>query len=194
MTDDPSLGWEGVASTFIGQAGRSTIGADALRRWTARLPAGSALVDVACGPGGPRGDALSRPDITRYAIDAAPTLVTHYRRRYPGAIVACEAAETSTFFGRQFDGIAAWGLVFLLPEAGQRGLIPRLAGALQPGGRLVFTAPHQTGAWDDVSTGRRSVSLGYAAYTDLIESSGLTLTGTEEDEGNNHYYHAVKER
>lgn len=192
MTDDPSLGWEGVSRTFIQQAARSTIGVAALRRWTARLPAGSSVLDLACGPGGHRGDALSRNDVTRYAIDAAPTLVAAYRRRYPEAIVACEAVETSAFFGRQFDGIAAWGLLFLLPETRQRDLIPRLAAALAPGGRLVFTAPHQAGGWDDLSTGRRSVSLGYTAYAGLIDAAGLTLAGTEEDEGTNHYYHAVK--
>lgn len=194
MADDPSLGWEGVSRTFIAQAGRSTIGAAALRRWTAELPAGASLLDVACGPGGPRGDALSRPDVTRHAIDAAPTLVVAYRRRYPGAIVACEAVETSTFFQRHFDGIVAWGLLFLLPEKSQRALLPRLAAALSPGGRLLFTAPHQAGEWADLSTGRRSVSLGYAEYAGLIASAGLTLAGTEEDEGNNHYYHAVREQ
>lgn len=192
MRDDPSLGWEGVSRTFIEQAGRSTIGAEALRRWVTLLPPGAALLDVACGPGGPRGDALSRPDLRRYAIDASPTLVRHYQQRYPAAIVACETAETSVFFGRQFDGIVAWGLVFLLPEESQRALIPRLAGALLPGGRLLVTAPHQAGEWNDLSTGRRSVSLGYEAYAGLMAGAGLTLAGTEEDEGNNHYYHAVK--
>ena len=87
----------------------------------------------------------------------------------------------------------AWGLIFLLPEAGQRALIPRLAAALRPGGRLLFTAPHQAGEWNDLSTGRRSASLGHAAYAGLIGGAGMTLAGTEEDEGNNHYYHAVKE-
>lgn len=193
MGDDPSLGWEGVARTFIEQAGRSTIGADALRRWVASLPVGAALLDVACGPGGPRGDALSRPDLLRYGIDASPTLLERYQWRYPAATVACEAAETSPFFARTFDGIVAWGLIFLLPEAGQRALIPRLAAALRPGGRLLFTAPHQAGEWNDLSTGRRSASLGHAAYAGLIGGAGMTLAGTEEDEGNNHYYHAVKE-
>ncbi len=193
MDHDPSLGWEGVARTFIPQAARSAIGAAALRRWVTLLPTGSALLDVACGPGGPRSDAFSRADITRYALDAAPTLLAEYRRRYPEAIVACEAVESSTFFGRQFDGIAAWGLLFLLPEASQRALIPRLGAALASGGRLVFTAPDEAGEWNDLSTGRTSVSLGYQAYTGLIQAAGLTPSGTGVDEGSNHYYYAVKE-
>lgn len=127
------------------------------------------------------------------AIDAAPAMVTAFQQRFPGVEIACEAAERSPFFGRRFDGALAIGLVFLLPVESQYALIQRIAGALEPAGRLLLTAPRQPCAWDDVLTGRRSVSLGAEAYGRLLARSGLRLVGQHVDEGENHYYDAQKQ-
>src|SRR5262249_41916013 len=66
--------------------------------------------------------------------------VQAFRRNLPNVSVICEAVEDSTFFDRTFDGVVAWGLIFLLPAEAQRHLIRRIAGILVPGGRLLFTA------------------------------------------------------
>jgi chemotaxis methyl-accepting protein methylase len=44
--------------------------------------------------------------------------------------VACEAAEDSSYFNRQFDAIISWGLMFLLPEETQEIVIQKMANAL----------------------------------------------------------------
>jgi SAM-dependent methyltransferase len=186
---DPSNGWDAVAHVFIPQAGQSTIGATTVRRWASSFGPAATLLDLACGPGGPRAAALGGPERTIYAIDAAPQLTASYRQRFPRAQVACEPVQTSSLFGRTYDGILAWGLVFLLAPEDQMLLLHRVANALRPGGRFLFTAPAEMCEWPDSLTGRRSVALGRTAYEAELTRAGLALVGTELDEGANHYYH-----
>lgn len=67
-----------------------------------------------------------------------------------------------------------------------------LAAALKPGGRLLFTAPRKVCVWDDLLTGRPSISLGAEAYRLIMTDSGLYLAGEHIDESDNHYYEAYK--
>ena len=41
-------------------------------------------------------------------------------------------------------------------------------------------------------TDRRSQSLGAEMYERLLRDAGMLLVGEEEDEGENHYYFAIK--
>ena len=173
-------------------AARSDTGADVVRRWAGQVPPGGAVVDLGCGFGEPVTRTLIEAGHKVWAVDASPTLVAEYRRRFPDCPVACEAAEASELFGRRFDGAVAVGLMFLLPEADQRRLIARVAGALVPGGRFLFSAPQQECEWDDLLTGRPSRSLGEGAYRKALEAAGLTLLGQSTDAGGNHYFDAVK--
>ena len=189
---DRSNGWESIARDFIEYARRSTIGASTIREWSNGLPRGIAILDVGCGPGAPRSEVLADEGFMLYGIEASPTIAAAYQKRFPAAKIACEAVEDSAFFGRTFDAALAWGLLFLLAEDTQRAVIHRVARALNPGGRFLFTAPSQVHTWADVSTGRESVSLGYDEYAAALSDAGLTLVGTSMDEGDNHYYDAVK--
>jgi hypothetical protein len=86
----------------------------------------------------------------------------------------------------------AWGLLFLLSSDTQKLLIQRVARVLKPSGKFLFTAPSQPCTWPDAMTGRQSISLGFTAYEEILRAEGLTLMGTEMDEGDNHYYLAQK--
>lgn len=66
--------------------------------------------------------------------------------------------------------------------------------ALTDEGRLLFTSPAQTCRWNDVLTGRESISLGADAYKAAMAEAGLTGVGEYVDEGENHYYDGVKKR
>ena len=188
---DPSNGWEAVAPVFVRESRLSRVGVAIVTGWVNELPYGSALLDLGCGPGVPRSDPLhERGEV--YAIDASPSLARAYQERFPAAHVACEAVEGSALFGRQFDGVLAWGLLFLLPDTLQQEVIRRVAGALKVGGRFLFTAPWQVGTWTDNSTGRESVSLGAATYLALLGAAGLALVREHEDEGQNHYYDTIR--
>ena len=188
---DPSNGWEAVAPDFIREGRNSLIGVAVVTDWVNRLPPGITLLDLGCGPGVPRSDPLhARGEV--FAIDASLSLAMAYQERFPTAHVACEPAEGSELFKRQFDGVLAWGLLFLLPGAAQQEVIRRVAGALKRGGSFLFTAPWQVCKWADNSTGRPSVSLGLARYRELLTASSLTLVREHEDEGGNHYYETIK--
>lgn len=188
---DPSNGWDAVAPVFIRQARTSSIGVGVVTDWVGRLPAGCTVLDLGCGPGGPRSAPLhARGEV--FAIDAAPSLARAYQQRFPAARVACEAAETSRLFERSFDGVLAWGLLFLVSSEAQQEIITRVAHVLRPGGRFLFTAPWQAVTWPDLSTGRPSLSLGRPAYRALLAEAGLTLVDEYQDEGENHYFEAAK--
>lgn len=191
MTNDPSLGWDAVAEQFM--AVRSDAGAALVRGWArANLPPSSAIVDVGCGSGMPIGQALVEDGYALHGIDASPTLLAAFRCRFPSAPSACEVAQHSRFFDRSFDAAVSVGLLFLLSADDQRTVLERIARALAPGGRLLFSAPRQNCEWDDLLTGRRSQSLGEAAYARLLDASGLRLIGCCADAHANNYYDAAK--
>jgi 2-polyprenyl-3-methyl-5-hydroxy-6-metoxy-1,4-benzoquinol methylase len=190
--DDPSNGYEAVASDFIARRGRSDVGVETVREWARSLMPGTSILDLGCGHGVPISLDLLRSGFAVYGVDASPSLTTEFRRRFPQAQVACERVEDSRFFGRTFDGVVAIGLMFLLPAEAQRILIRRVARAMNSGGRFLFTSPEQECSWSDVLTGRRSHSLGAEAYRAALLDAGLTLLGEYVDEGDNHYYDTGK--
>ena len=102
--------------------------------------------------------------------------------------------ERSPFFNRTFDGIIAVGLIFLLSEETQRTLIPKMAAALDPGGKLLFTAPLDKVEWKDIMTEQDSRSLGADQYRGLISASGLSIDEEFHDEGGNHYFSGIRPR
>ena len=190
-----SNSYEDVASVFITGRGRNSsgIGASVVAGWSQTLPGGGTVLDLGCGTGIPISQVLIERGFKVYGVDASPTIVAAFRARFPGVPVECAAAEDSDFFARTFDGVVAWGLFFLLDAEVQRRLIKKIAGVLQSGGRLLFTAPNESGSFPpDVMTGRPQFSLGYEEYRKALEAEGVSLVGTHRDEGENHYYFAQK--
>jgi 2-polyprenyl-3-methyl-5-hydroxy-6-metoxy-1,4-benzoquinol methylase len=127
--DDPSNGYEAVASKFMERRGQSSIGVATILRWARTLPPGASILDLGCGHGVPLSMALIDDGFIIHGIDASPTLTAAFRSRFPHARVTCEAVEGSSFFGRTFEGVLAVGLIFLLPADAQRDLIRRVAQA-----------------------------------------------------------------
>jgi cyclopropane fatty-acyl-phospholipid synthase-like methyltransferase len=127
-----------------------------------------------------------------YGVDASASMIAAFRARFPTIPVECAAVEDSNFFGRTFEGVVAWGLFFLLDAEDQRRLMAKVAAVLSSGGRLLFTAPSQSCSWTDAMTERISISLGYEVYRNALEAEGMLLVGTHRDEGENHYYFALK--
>lgn len=189
---DPSNGWEAVAPSVITHLSESTIGVKTIEAWAKVFPTGASILDVGCGPGTPRSKVLNDGRFAVYAVDAAPMMGSAYQARFPLARVVCEPVEDSSFFDRTFDGVLAWGLMFLLPAETQRSLIHRVGTVMNAGGRFLFTAPFQVCTWADLSTDRPSLSLGRSAYTSILAEAGFKLIAEYTDEGENHYYDAVK--
>jgi 2-polyprenyl-3-methyl-5-hydroxy-6-metoxy-1,4-benzoquinol methylase len=189
---DPSNGYEACAGEFMARRARSTVGVAIVRAWARTLPPGAAILDLGCGGGVPISRTLVDDGFKLWGVDASARMVAAFRQCFPGVPVANEAAEASGFFGRRFDAVIAWGLIFLLPAEAQAPLIGRIGAALRPGGRCLFTAPTEAASWPDALTGLSSVSLGDETYRSALADSGLELLGEFRDEGDNHYYDAVK--
>ena len=96
------------------------------------------------------------------------------------------------FFNRMFNAVLAWGLLFLLQPEEQRRLIHRISQILVPGGRLLFTSPSDPVVWNDSMTGLESRSLGGVEYRRELAAVGLKVMSEYEDEGQNHYFDAIK--
>jgi SAM-dependent methyltransferase len=191
---DESSGYEGIAEIYIRGRGRAVngVGSSAARAWARTLNRGSVILDIGCGTGIPVTKILLDEGLTAYAVDASPKMIEAFRQNFPGVPVACESVEKSPFFNRSFDGIIAVGLIFLLSEETQQALIPKMAAALNPGGRLLFTAPLSKIEWKDAMTEQLSRSLGAEQYRALISASGLSVVDEFNDEGENHYFNALR--
>ncbi|MGQ0702713.1 MAG: class I SAM-dependent DNA methyltransferase [Gemmatimonadales bacterium] len=189
---DPSHGYEARADQFMAGRTHSQVGATVVREWARRLPPGSAVLDLGCGPGVPIAQVLIDAGLAVHAIDASPAMIAAFRKRFPGVPSECNAVEKSAFFGKRFEGVVAWGLMFLLPPGAQARLIRKVARALKPDGRFLYTSPSLRCEWRDNLTGTRSVSLGSDRYRTILAAAGLHLLGEQDDEGRNHYYFTVK--
>lgn len=194
---DQSNGYESVAAEFLARrgSGRSTgIGVNEARKWARTLASGAAVIDLGCGPGFPITEILVAEGLDVFAVDAAPSFVEAFRRNLPNTPVVCEAVQDSRFFDRTFDGVLAWGLMFLLSAEDQRRLIQRIADVLTLGGRLLFTSCAGTAplTWRDAMTGLESRSLGAEEYRAQLAAVGLSVMNEYEDEGQNHYFDVLK--
>ena len=197
MIDDGSNGYEGIASIYV--AGRGTrpivgdaIGASTVRAWAEAFPAGATVIDLGAGPGEPSTRILREAGLAAWAVDASAAMVAAFRERFPDVPIEHGTVEASRFFDRTFDGVLAWGLLFLLEPVAQALVIEKVASALEPGGRFLFTAPKEPVEWLDAMTDRPSQSLGAQTYERLLRDAGLTWVDDAEDEGGNYYYFIEK--
>jgi SAM-dependent methyltransferase len=197
VSADGSNGYEAIAHLYV--AGRGTrpivgdaIGAATVRAWAQGFPPGATVLDLGSGPGEPGTRILQEAGLATCAVEASATMVAAFRERFPGVPIEHSTVEASEFFGRTFDGVLAWGLLFLLEPGAQALVIDKVARALVPGGCFLFTAPSQPLEWLDAMTGRPSQSLGAPAYERLLRDAGLTWVDDAQDEGGNHYYFVEK--
>ena len=193
MKKDPTNGYESIAREFIEYRSKSSIGAETVLTWARTLGPMAVILDLGCGNGLPITKTLVLEGYTLYGIDSSPTLISSFRENFPELTVACEPVETSNYFDREFDGVVAWGLMFLLSESVQSELIHRVSSILKPGGQFLFTSPKAVCTWTDTMAGVESRSLGSEEYKRVLSSANLSLIGNKTDEGDNYYYNAKKE-
>jgi 2-polyprenyl-3-methyl-5-hydroxy-6-metoxy-1,4-benzoquinol methylase len=191
IPQDKSNGYEEAAETFMSTR-NPRIGVITVREWSHMLPPRSSILDLGCGHGVPISQTLIEEGFTVYALDASARLMSAFRKSFPYVPAECSAIEDSVFFQRTFDGVVAWGLMFLLPADVQSVVIHKIARALNPGGRFLFTSPKEAITWIDTLTGRESMSLGVERYQEILRAADLILSGEHIDEGGNHYYSIFK--
>jgi len=189
---DAACFYETQALRYLDARDRSRVGVEIVQSWARSLPSGSTVVEIACGGGYPITQVLVDAGLPVWAIDISPTLLRQFRLRFPTIPTQCASALNSDYFGRTFEAAISIGLVFLLREDEQLAFLHRISEILVPRGRFLFTAPVETGTWQDVTTGLECWSLGRIAYTRALEHVGFRMIRTHVDEGANNYYEAEK--
>jgi hypothetical protein len=63
------------------------------------------------------------------------------------------------------------------PEDAQSLVIHKVARALNPNGRFLFTSPKEIVKWRDAQTDRESFSLGAKLYHELLDAEGFDVVG-----------------
>jgi hypothetical protein len=129
---DASNGYESVAAAYVGLRDRA-IGGEVVREWAralrtgsrlGALPAGASVLDLGCGHGVPISTTLMSEGFRVFGVDASPSLVTEFRRRFPQALlfsspaVACEWTDVLTGRPSLSLGAEAYGAALL--DAGFR--------------------------------------------------------------------------
>jgi cyclopropane fatty-acyl-phospholipid synthase-like methyltransferase len=165
-----------------------------LEAFVRELAPGARVLDLGCGHGLPIAQFLTRRGFDLFALDSSPKMIAHFRATFADVPVQCARIQDSDFFNTSFDAIIAWGVLFHMVPADQAVALARIAAALNPGGRLLFTA--QEAHIDGYSTmnGLRVpyISLGSAEYTRLLHEHGLTLRDAHVDAWDNYVYTAEK--
>lgn len=186
-----AAGYDAIADDFIA-ARNSSVGVATVREWAKDLPHGGMVLDLGCGNGVPISATLMEEGLLVHGIDASPRMIAAFRQGFPAAIAECTTVEDASLPSGAFDGVIAWGLIFLLPPDVQALVIHKASDALAPGGRFLFTSPWQACEWADNLTGLSSVSLGAAAYQRIVGAEGLVLLEERDDDAGNHYYFSAK--
>jgi 2-polyprenyl-3-methyl-5-hydroxy-6-metoxy-1,4-benzoquinol methylase len=191
-SEDAAQAYERNAAGFLAARDRSAVGTRVIASWAGTLPRGASIIELGCGGGYPVSQTLIDAGLKLHAIDGSATLCKTFGNRFPTVPLQCARVQDCDFFARQFDAAIAIGLLFLLQEDEQADLIKRLSGVVQPGGRLLITAPLETGCWNDLNTGISCQSLGQRRYEAILADAGFEQIDHFDDIGANNYYNAVR--
>lgn len=125
------------------------------------------ILDVACGTGVLFTDYLKRGCASVTGIDISPEMVKIAAGKFPQIQVLCGDVE-EVDFGRTFDRIMVYNAFPHFPDPER--LIRRLAGLLEPGGRLSVAHGMSRAALSDHHAGRAaSVSIDLISETELAD-------------------------
>jgi SAM-dependent methyltransferase len=183
-----------TADWYVGNR-RSHIGPADVVEFVSGLAPGSRVLDLGCGTGVPITQCLVENGYDVFAIDSSSKMVERFRMSFPAVPVQCAAIQDSDFFGLAFDAVVAWGVWFHLTAADQETGIEKVARALNPGGRFLFTAGDKPveSDWTVVEDVRIPYSsLGADAYSAALRKSGLKLIDRHTDQWENTYYISEK--
>lgn len=131
--------------------------------FAARLPTGSAVLDLACGPGNVSAFlARARPDLSILGLDLAPNMIAQARNRVPGVDFRVGDCRDLAGVDTRFQGAAfAFGLSYLDDEDARRCFIA-LNRVLDDGAALLLaTITGEGGAVHETASGGERVFVVY---------------------------------
>ncbi len=178
---------------------REAVGVAEVERLTTILPPGAAVIDVGCGNGLPLTKLLVDAGFDVLGVDSSPRMLERFRANLPSTRAICSPIQTADLLPGHFDAAISWGMIFHLPHHDQALVFAKVAEALKPGGRFLFTSGDQGEPDDDGIEGApmngvpfHYWSLTPEGYEALLQQHGFRLIETHQDSGKNTYYLAEK--
>ena len=188
MTDDArtnlvAAGYDAITETYRAwtEATSDPARADWLERFSARLPAGAAVLELGCGQGGPSTVALAER-FRVHGIDISAGQIEQARANVPGATFEVADMASVAFDAGRFDGVVALYSIIHVPREHHADLFRRIAGWLVPGGWFLACLgaaddPGWTGAWLGVPMFFSSFDAD--ANLEALEGAGLAIESHE---------------
>lgn len=177
--------YERHARSWDRDRGRSLFEKPWLDRFAALLPAGASILDLGCGSAEPIARYFIEQGFRITGIDAAPTLISLCRDRFPEhEWLVADMRQLS--LGKTFQGIIAWDSFFHLSHDDQHRMFPLFRSHAAPNAALLFTSGPSHG--EAIGTYRGEplyhASLAGSAYRSLLGANGFdVVTHVMEDPG-----------
>jgi cyclopropane fatty-acyl-phospholipid synthase-like methyltransferase len=192
VTDQPRdlvrAGYDEIGERYHSWSHASEIRLGFVQRVLERLPAGSTVVDLGCGPGDPATRLLSERHHV-IGVDLSAGQLGIARRLAPrAALVQADLAELA-LLPSSVDAVVSFYALGHLPSEAHAPLIERVGGWLRLGGLFLTSAPMSVG--DDVDDAWLGVpmsfgGIGSEATLAAVEAAGMTIKDAQvvgEDEG-----------
>jgi 2-polyprenyl-3-methyl-5-hydroxy-6-metoxy-1,4-benzoquinol methylase len=124
--------WDAARPEFFGRE------ADFVEALLEGLAPASHILDLGCGTGRPLGSHLLARGHRVTGVDQAESLLALARRRHPEA-TWIESTLQAFDTPERFAAVVCWDALFHIERPEHAGLFARMAGMLEPGGRLMVT-------------------------------------------------------
>ncbi|MCU0424072.1 MAG: class I SAM-dependent methyltransferase [Candidatus Kapabacteria bacterium] len=185
-----------IARFYAADRQYSAVGLAELDDLLERLPKGASVLDVGCGTGKPITEAiLLHPESFQvFGVDSSEIMLEELRTNFPNVPVQCAQIQEFDYFGRTFDAVVSWGMMFHLSPEEQRSVIRNITSHLAPRGLFLFTSGKEAGMRLGMmySEEFQYFSLGAEEYRKVLEASNCELLKEHFDIGENYYYLAKK--
>jgi cyclopropane fatty-acyl-phospholipid synthase-like methyltransferase len=140
-----------------------------VRAFIADLPDGSRVLDLGCGNGVPATREIANTHVA-IGVDISPEQIARAQSNVPEATFHCADVREIEFAPRSFDAIVALYLIDNVPARDYPALFRKIAGWLEPGGRILLSAE----PGDD--PGRLYEWLGVPMFINTVPVSELVAT------------------
>lgn len=181
-------GYDAIGEAYRGWSSRSPTRLRFVHRVLDRLPDGSTVVDLGCGPGDPATRLLANRHRV-LGVDLSPVQVGLARRVAPSASFVVADMTRFALRAASVDAVVSCYALGHVPAERHRPLLTAVAGWLRPGGLFVANAPPQ--AAEGIESSWLGVpmffgAIGAEATLAAVADAGLVVESAErvpEDEG-----------
>ena len=123
-------------------------------------------------------------------------MIEQFARNLPGVPAECSDLLQSDLFGRHFDAVIAYGLMFHFPPNQQEAVIAKVSERLLKGGKFLFNSSSEQGEtvseMNAVKVAHWSMSA--AQYAQTLRKHHLVLAREYEDKQSGTYVYLAEKR